>query len=173
MESEEFIRNKYNVFKTDIVIARAEFNPAIDSLLEKHQQINWAFFISLKRTGTIRKLHDDEIIQRIELLNNRVPNYIIYEGNKLVEDYCGLLVLGINKIDAIKFGIEIALSIIVGTKGGKAEFVHDIDLKKQIAKEEFNKMSDQQRLSIFMQRNQTNETTVYDELLKEWWLNRY
>jgi len=158
---------------TDIVIATEELNPSIDSLLEKHQQTDWAFFISLKRTATIRKLHDDEIIQRIELLNNRVPNCIIYEGYKLVEDYHGLLVLGINGIDAIKLGIEIALSIIIGKKGDKAKFIRDSDLEWYLTKEEFIKMTDQQRLSMFMQRTKSNEPTKYDELLKQWWLNRY
>lgn len=168
-----FLDGKKGVFKTNITIIREQNNPAIDNLLEKKQQINWAFFISLKRTATIRKLHDDEVIQRIELIRNKIPNSIIYEGDRFVEDNHGLLVLGINKTDAIKFGIEIGLSIIVGTKGDKSEFIRDGDLKKQLTKEEFIKMSDQQRLSMFMQRSTTDEPTEYDELLKQWWLNRY
>ena len=39
--------------------------------------------------------------------------------------------------------------------------------------EKFWEMSDQERLSLFMKRINSQEPSEYDELLKSWWANRY
>jgi hypothetical protein len=37
----------------------------------------------------------------------------------------------------------------------------------------FYKLSDNQRLSLFLKRINSDEATIYDNLLQNWWVNRY
>jgi len=37
----------------------------------------------------------------------------------------------------------------------------------------FSKLSDNQKLSLFLKRVNCDEATLYDDLLKKWWINRY
>lgn len=46
-------------------------------------------------------------------------------------------------------------------------------LAEEIYKEKFMKMSDQERLSLFMKRLNSGEETPFDEYLKQWWIQRY
>lgn len=40
-------------------------------------------------------------------------------------------------------------------------------------KEVFFNMSDQEKLSLFIKRVDTDTPSIFDELLKVWWINRY
>lgn len=37
----------------------------------------------------------------------------------------------------------------------------------------FSQLSDNQKLSLFMKRVNSNEATIFDGLLQSWWINRY
>lgn len=174
-----FLDTNFVVFNTDISIRINQHCNALDKLLEEYQQTKWAFITAWNPYCKI--LSDNENAERMKQLKSKVNNYITFEGEGIGNDKNwtperSLLILGIDKLEAINIGNEFEqYAIVFGTKNTKAELIilknnNDEDIS---ISDKFIQLSDQQKLSLFMKRTKSDEPTEYDELLQHWWLNRY
>lgn len=166
-----FLEQKKESLKTDILISDEELNPAIDSLLEKYDQIHWACLINAKNPK-FDKLSSKEINSQVNKIKNKIDNTIIYEIDRILE-YNGLLILGIDRVQAIQFGIELNYdAIFIGSMGAKAKFIPRVNFEKSLVEEKFIIMNENERRLTFLLRTKSEEPTEYDELLMDWWIQK-
>lgn len=126
-----FLDTNFVIFNTDISIKIGQNSKPLDKLLEQHQQTNWAFITAWNPYCEV--LSNIENTERMERLKGKVTNYVTFEGEGIGNDKNwtperSLLILGIDKVEAINIGNEFGqYAIVVGLINKIAEFVVLVD----------------------------------------------
>lgn len=128
-----FLDTNFVIFNTDISIKINKHCKSLDKLLEHHQQTNWAFITAWNPYCKV--LSNIENAERMEQLKGKVTNYITFEGEGIGNDKNwtperSLLILGIDKVEAISIGNEFEqYAIVVGSINKVAELTILVETK--------------------------------------------